>query len=146
MINKFVPVADDLAPLVAQVRAVLTEKGETDVIGAVIRNMQKNADMQAKHGIDSWLSYGAYLPAVERVISSHAGEEEADFYVRTGYPVNVVDAYTVPGDDLATLVAADQYSQFHKPLVLKNTGEWCLNEEDQFFINLYEYENRLKAI
>lgn len=146
MINKFTPVASELTPLVDHVRAILTANGETDAVGAVIKNMQANAQMQAIHGIDSWLSYGAYLPAVERVIALHAGEDEADFLARTQYPVNVVEAYTVPGDDLATLLAADQYSQWHKPIVLKNTGEWCLNEEEQYFINLYDYENRLKTI
>lgn len=146
MINKFLPVLDELAPLIANVRTVMTEKGESDAVGAVIRNMQSNAQLQAKHGVDTWLSYGVYLPAVERVIAVHGGEDEGDFFERTQYPVNVVEAYTVQGDDLATLVAADQYSQLHKSIVLKNTGEWCLNEDEQHYINLYEYENRLKAI
>lgn len=50
MINKFLPVLDELAPLIDHVRAVMTEKGESDAVGAVIRNMQSNAQLQAKHG------------------------------------------------------------------------------------------------
>jgi len=146
MITKLVPDPEQLAPLMAHVRAVLEQKGETDPVAAVIKNMHINAQMQAKQGVDAWLSYGAYLPAVERVIALHGGETEEDFLARTQYPVNVVEAYSVPGDDLATLLAADQYSQMHKQTVLKNTGEWCLNEDEQYFINLYEYENRLKAL
>lgn len=146
MITKLTPVPSEIAPLVERVRAVLTKKGESDAVAAVIKNMQQNAQMQARNGIDAWLSYGAYLPAVERVIALNSGEAEDDFFARTQYPVNVVEAYTVKGDDLATLVAADQYSQLHKATVLKNTGEWCLNEDEQYFIDLYQFENRLKAI
>ena len=146
MITKLIPVASELSPLVERVRAVLTDKGESDAVAAVIRNMQQNAQMQARNGIDAWLSYGAYLPAVERVIAIRGGESEEDFLTRTQYPVNVIEAYTVKGDDLATLVAADQYSQLHKSTVLKNTGEWCLNEDEQYYIDLYQFENRLKAI
>ena len=146
MITKLIPVASELYPLVERVRAVLTKKGESDAVAAVIKNMQQNAGMQARNGIDAWLSYGAYLPAVERVIALHSGEAEDDFFARTQYPVNVVEAYTVKGDDLATLVAADQYSQLHKATVLKNTGEWCLNEDEQYYIDLYQFENRLRAI
>lgn len=87
MINKFTPVASELVPLVDHVRAILTANGETDAVGAVIKNMQANAQMQAIHGIDSWLSYGAYLPAVERVIALHAGEDESRF----------LGSYPVPG-------------------------------------------------
>lgn len=146
MITKLTPVPSEIAPLVERVRAVLTKKGESDAVAAVIKNMQQNAQMQARNGIDAWLSYGAYLPAVERVIALNSGEAEDDFFARTQYPVNVVEAYTVKGDDLATLVAADQYSQLHKATVLKNTGEWCLNEDEQYYIDLYQFENRLRAI
>lgn len=146
MINKLIPVLSEITPLVEHVRAVMTEKGEMDVVGAVIKNMQLNAQMQAKKGVDAWLSYGVYLPAIERVIALHGGEAEEDFLERTQYPVNVIEAYTVQGDDLATLVAADQYSQWHKTTVLKNTGEWCLNEDEQHYIDLYQFENRLRAI
>ena len=65
--------------------------------------------------------------------------------MRTQYPVNVVEAYTVPNDDIATLAAADQFSQMHKAIVPINTAVWCLNEDEQHYINLLEYENRLKA-
>ena len=146
MIDKLLPVSNELAPLVADLRAVLKQKGESDAVAAVIKNMMLNAQMQARQGIDVWLSYGAYLPAVERIIALKNGEDEEAFLARTQYPINVIEAYSVPGDDLATLVAADQYSQMHKQTVLKNTGEWCLNEEQQHFINLYDYENRIKAV
>ncbi len=146
MITKLLPDPEQLAPIMAHVRAVLDANGETDHVATVIRNMQTNAQMQARQGVDAWLSYGVYLPAVERVIALHNGESEEDFLARTQYPVNVVEAYSVPGDDLATLLAADQYSQMHKRTVLKNTGEWCLDEEEQHYINLYDYENRLKAL
>lgn len=145
MINKLLPDLEQIQPIVTHIRAVLDEKGENDAVGAVIKNMFLNAQMQAKHGIDTWLSYGVYLPAVERIIAVHGGEEEADFFERTQYPVNVIEAYSIVGDDLATLVCADQFSQMHKSIVPANTAEWCLNEEEQYFINLNEFENRLKA-
>lgn len=143
MINKFLPDTKDLAPVMERVRTVLAEKGETDVVSAVIKNIKLNAQMQAKQGIDAWLSFGVYLPAVERIIALHDGETESEFMERTQYPINVIEAYTVEGDDLATLLCADQYSQLHKRTVLKNTAEWSLNDDEQYYINLNEYENRL---
>lgn len=145
MINKFLPDIDSLAPLVSEVKSALELQG-LDPLQGVIDNMRQNAALMAKQGVDQWLSYGVYLPAVERVISSAEGESEDDFYIRTGYPANVVEAYSVPGNDLATLVAADQYSTHHKRLMLKNTAEWCLNDDEQYYINLNQYENRLKAL
>ena len=145
MITKLLPDLEQLLPITANVRAVLEEQGKTDVVGAVIENMKANAQMLAMRGIDAWLGFGVYLPAVERIIAIHSGETEADFLERTQYPVNVVEAYTVPDNDLATLVCADQYSSMHKASVLRNTAEWCLNEEEQHFINLNMFENRLKA-
>lgn len=146
MINKLLPVESELKPIADNIRAVLAERGASDVLGAVITNLKANAENLKQHKIDNWLSYGVYLPAVERVIALHSGESEEDFYSRTQYPVNVVEAYSVPGDDLMTLVAADQYSQMHKATYPINTAVWCLNEDEQHYINLLEYENRLKAI
>lgn len=144
MITKLLPDAEQLAPIVANVRAVLDSRGITDPVGAVIQNMRANAQMKAMQGVDAWLGYGVYLPAVERIIAVHGGEDEADFLARTQYPIQVIEAYTVPGDDLATLVAADQFSLMHQLSVLKNTAEWCLNEDEQLFINLNDFEQRLK--
>lgn len=145
MINKFLPDPEQLKPVLEKVRAILAENGETDTLGAVIKNMKLNAQMQAKHGIDSWLSYGVYLPAVERIIAVHSGEDEAEFLERTQYPINVIEAYTVQGDDLATLLCADQYSQLHKAVIPVNTAEWSLNDDEQYFIDLNQFENRLKS-
>lgn len=144
MINKYLPDPEQLKPVLDNVRAILAEKGETDTLGAVIKNMKLNAQMQAKHGIDTWLSYGVYLPAVERIIALHSGEDEADFLERTQYPINVIEAYTIQGDDLGTLLCADQYSQIHKASVPANTSEWSLNDDEQYFIDLNQFENRLK--
>jgi len=146
MINKCLPDLEDLTPLMAQVRTILEEQGHTDVVAAVIANMKRNAEMQAKQGVDAWLAYGVYLPAVERIIALHSGEEEADFLERTQYPVNVIEAYTVKDDDLATLLCADQFSQFFKRTIPKNTSEWCLNDDEQYYIDLNQFENRLRAI
>lgn len=145
MINKCLPNIEELTPIADNIRIILTERGSKDVLGTVIENIRKSADMLAQHKIDAWLGYGVYLPAVERVIALHSGESETDFYMRTQYPVNVVEAYTVPNDDIATLAAADQFSQMHKAIVPINTAVWCLNEDEQHYINLLEYENRLKA-
>lgn len=146
MINKLLPVESELKPIADNIRAVLKKRGTVDVLDAVITNLKANAENLKQHKIDQWLSFGVYLPAVERVIALHGGESEEDFYSRTQYPVNVVEAYSVPGDDLMTLVAADQYSQMHKSTHPINTAVWCLNEDEQHYINLLEYENRLKAI
>lgn len=145
MINKLVPDAEQLKPMLEHVRSVLDSQGHEDHVATVIQNMKANAEMQALHGVDAWLSYGVYLPAVERIIALKSGEDEADFLARTQYPVNVIEAYSVPGDDLATLLCADQYSQMHKSTVLKNTAEWSLNDEMQLSINLNDFENRLKS-
>lgn len=48
--------------------------------------------------------------------------------------------HTVPNDITS---AADQFSQMHKAIVPINTAVWCLNEDEQHYINLLEYENRL---
>ncbi|MCO8088242.1 hypothetical protein [Acinetobacter indicus] len=144
MITKFLPAVENLKVTAAAMRATLAERGVTDEMGTVIANIKRNAEMLAAQGVDAWLSYGVYLPAVERVIALHSGESEEDFLARTQYPVNVVDAYSVKEDDFLTLVAADEYSQFHKRIMPKNTAVWCLDEDEQHYINLLEYENRLK--
>lgn len=146
MINKFLPKKEELMPIVDQIRTVLTEQGHADVLGTVIQNMRINSEMHAKVGVDNWLSYGVYLPSIERIFALHSGELEQDFMKRTQYPINVIEAYTVKGDDLATLVAADQYSQAHKLTVIKNNAVWCLNDEEQEYIDLNQYENRLRAL
>lgn len=145
MINKFLPDAAQLGPMLENVRSILDSQGSTDHVATVIANMKKNAEMQAAQGVDAWLSYGVYLPAVERIIAVHSGEDEADFLERTQYPINVIEAYSVPGDDLATLLCADQYSGLHKKSVLKNTAEWSLNDDMQLSINLNDFENRLRS-
>jgi hypothetical protein len=146
-INKLVPDADGLKPLVDNVKSILTGQGVTDYVGAVIGNMKENAQIHAKqHNIDAWIGYGSYLPAMERIIALHEGETEEQFYARTEYPVNVVEAYTVNGDDLATLVAADQFFNMYRRLVPCTTTIWSLNDEEQYFINLNDYENRLKYV
>ena len=102
MINKLLPVESELKPIADNIRAVLKKRGTVDVLDAVITNLKANADNLKQHKIDQWLSFGVYVPAVERVIALHGGESEEDFYSRTQYPVNVVEAYSVTGDDLMT--------------------------------------------
>lgn len=145
-INKLTPEVESLKIVVDQVTAVLSQNGVTDYVATVISNMKENAQLLAKNNVDAWIGYGVYLPAVERIIALNAGETEDDFFARTEYPVNVVDAYTVQGDDLATLVAADQFYKMHRRLVPCTTTVWSLNDDEQYFINLGEYENRLKYI
>ncbi|WP_111857830.1 hypothetical protein [Acinetobacter sp. CFCC 10889] len=145
-INKLTPEPESLKPIVDHVTAVLNQNGVTDYVSTVISNMKENAQLLAKNHVDAWIGYGAYLPAVERVIALNAGETEDSFYERTQYPVHVVEAYTVPNDDLATLVAADQFYKMHRRLVPCTTTVWSLNDDEQHFINLDEYENRLKYI
>ncbi|WP_168416340.1 hypothetical protein [Acinetobacter indicus] len=111
MINKYLPNIEELAPIADNIRAVLTERGSKDVLGTVIENIKGNAEMLAKHKIDAWLGYGVYLPAVERVIALHGGESETDFYMRTQYPVNVVEAYTVPIPN-SSIEQYDQVGQY----------------------------------
>ena len=146
-INKLIPDVEGLKPLVEQVKSILKEQVVTDYVGAVIGNLKENAHIHAsKHHIDAWIGYGSYLPAMERVIALHEGETEEQFYARTEYPVNVVEAYTVHGDDLATLVAGDQFFNMYRRLVPCTTTIWSLNDEEQYFINLDDYENRLKYV
>ncbi|AWL27158.1 hypothetical protein DJ533_00295 (plasmid) [Acinetobacter defluvii] len=145
-INKLTPELESLKPIVDQVTAILSQNGVTDYVSTVISNMKENAQLLAKNNVDAWIGYGAYLPAVERVIALNAGETEEDFYTRTQYPIHVVEAYTVPGDDLATLVAADQFYKMHRRLVPCTNTVWSLNDDEQHFINLDEYENRLKYV
>lgn len=144
MITKLLPDAEQIKPVVEKIRAALDEKGELNTLSAVIKYMGLNAQMSARQGVDAWLSYGVYLPAVERIIATHSGEDEADFLERTQYPIHVIEAYTIAGDDLSTLVCADQYSQMHKRIIPSNTAEWSLNDDEQLFINLLDFENRLK--
>lgn len=145
-INKLTPEPEGLKPLVEDATRIFNEQGISDHIAEAISNMKEGASMLAKHNVDAWIGYGSYLPAIERIIALKEGETEDEFYARTQYPVNVVEAYSVKDDDLATLLAADQFFQMHRRLVPCNTTIWSLNDDEQYFINLDEYENRLKYI
>lgn len=144
MINKFLPTIEKFQETEKQYIEYFTSKGEKDVLGKVISNMKGTAEIQASQGVDSWLGYGVYLPAVEKIFALHAGETEAEFYARTHYPADVVDAYSIPDHDIATLIAADKYSRIHQQSVLVNTAIWPLND-DGLSINLLDFDHRLKA-
>ncbi len=72
----------------------------------------------------------------------HQGETEAEFYDRTQYPADVVNAYTLSNHEIATLIAADKYNRIHQHSV--NTSLWPLNDEG-LSIDLLDFPNRLKA-
>src|SRR5690606_7824342 len=109
-----------------------------DILGRVISNMKGTAELQASQGVDAWLGYGVYLPAVEYIFARYKGENEVDFYIRTRYPQQVVAAYSLTEHDIATLIAADKYSRILHQLVplivpvviLKFTG-------GQLYLNAY---------
>ena len=100
--------------------------------------------IQASQGVDAWLGYGVYLPAIERIFALHQGETEAEFYDRTQYPADVVNAYTLSNHEIATLIAADKYNRIHQHSVAVNTSLWPLNDEG-LSIDLLDFPNRLKA-
>lgn len=106
--------------------------------------MKGTAELQASQGVDSWLGYGVYLPAVEYIFSQYGGETEVDFYTRTGYPQPVVAAYRLPEHDIATLIAADKYSRIHQQQVPVNSSLWPLNDAGDL-LDLNAYPQRLKA-
>ena len=117
-------------------------------VGFILGTFYDNAKMMKERGIDFWLGFGATLPAVERVIAVHNGESETAFYRRTGYPKNVVDAYSMMENDgtyndFATLVFADDYRKKHLATVPANTSIWQINS-DGLVIDLSLFENRLK--
>ncbi|MEN8281695.1 hypothetical protein [Acinetobacter gerneri] len=144
MINQFLPSLDKFLETEQQYIEYFNSKGEKDVLGRVISNMRGTAEIQASQGVDAWLAYGVYLPAIERIFALHNGETETEFYQRTQYPQDIVEAYTLKDHDIATLIAADKYSRIHQQTVAVNTSTWALNDQGRS-IDLSEYENRLKA-
>lgn len=134
--------------LTTAVRQSLSQQGvaSDQMVDVAIANLRKNADKHTAIGIDAWLGYGGALPALERVVAAANGESDDDFYRRTQYPKHVVDAYTIAGDDLATLVFCEQYWMAHRRLVPPGTSVWPLNKDEDSFIDLNEFEARLKGI
>lgn len=146
-ISYMTPDKDALTPMVSSLKSTLLEQGIDlpDMVNTVIQNMMTNAKRHKAQGIDAWLWYGVYLPAVERVISASKGESREDFLTRTEYPANVVDAYTVEGEDLTTLVAADSFWWGHRNDVPCNTTVWPLNtDDDPLNIDLSLFEGRIQ--
>ncbi|MDM1273296.1 MULTISPECIES: hypothetical protein [Acinetobacter] len=144
MINRFLPSLEKFEETEKQYIEYFTAKGEKDVIGKVISNMKSTAEIQASQGVDAWLGYGVYLPAIERIFAMHKGESEADFFARTQYPHDVVTAYSLNGHDLATLIAADKYSRMHQQQVAVNTSQWPLNENGRV-LELNDFPARIRA-
>jgi hypothetical protein len=144
MIDKFLPSLEKFAETEQQYIEHFTQKGEKDILARVISNMKGIIELQASQGVDGWLGYGVYLPAVEHIIAKFSGEDEASFYTRTQYPKDIVEAYTLVEHPIATLIAADKYNRIHQQNTPVNTSEWPLNEQGAY-LNLNDYPNRLKA-
>ena len=144
MINKFLPTLEKFQPTEQQYIEYFHAKGEKEILAKVISNMRGTAEIQASQGVDAWLGYGVYLPAIERIFALHQGETEAEFYARTQYPADVVNAYTLSNHEIATLIAADKYNRIHQHSVAVNTSLWPLNDEG-LSIDLLDFPNRLKA-
>ena len=144
MINKFLPTLEKFQPTEQQYIEYFHAKGEKNILAKVISNMRGTAEIQASQGVDAWLGYGVYLPAIERIFALHQGESEAEFYDRTQYPADVVNAYTLSNHEIATLIAADKYNRIHQHSVTVNTSLWPLNDEG-LSIDLLDFPNRLKA-
>ena len=144
MINKFLTTLEKFKPTEQQYIEYFHAKGEKDILAQVISNMRGTAEIQASQGVDAWLGYGVYLPAIERIFALHQGETEAEFYDRTQYPADVVNAYTLSNHEIATLIAADKYNRIHQHSVAVNTSLWPLNDEG-LSIDLLDFPNRLKA-
>ena len=144
MINKFLPTLEKFQPTEQQYIEYFYAKGEKDILAKVISNMRGTAEIQASQGVDAWLGYGVYLPAIERIFALHQGETESEFYTRTQYPTDVVNAYTLSNHEIATLIAADKYNRIHQHSVTVNTSLWPLNDEG-LSIDLLDFPNRLKA-
>lgn len=144
MINKFLPTLEKFQPTEQQYIEYFHAKGEKDILAKVISNMRGTAEIQASQGVDAWLGYGVYLPAIERIFALHQGETEAEFYDHTQYPADVVNAYTLSNHEIATLIAADKYNRIHQHSVTVNTSLWPLNDEG-LSIDLLDFPNRLKA-
>ena len=144
MINKFLPTLEKFQPTEQQYIEYFHAKGEKNILAKVISNMRGTAEIQASQGVDAWLGYGVYLPAIERIFALHQGETEAEFYARTQYPADVVNAYTLSNHEIATVIAADKYNRIHQHSVAVNTSLWHLNDEG-LSIDLLDFPNRLKA-
>ena len=144
MINKFLPTLEKFQPTEQQYIEYFHAKGEKNILAKVISNIRGTAEIQASQGVDAWLGYGVYLPAIERIFALHQGETEAEFYDRTQYPADVVNAYTLSNHEIATLIAADKYNRIHQHSVAVNTSLWPLNDEG-LSIDLLDFPNRLKA-
>lgn len=147
IINYLVP-GEGIAQEAEKVREILAAKNVAadNMVQTVVAGFFRNQQRFAERGIDFWLGFGGYLPAVEWVIAQLNNEPDDEFYARTQYPKNVVQAYSVTNDNLATLVAADQYMQFHRSSNLSTTTVWPLNEDEEAFIDLALFEGRLKGL
>ena len=64
MINKFLPTLEKFQPTEQQYIEYFYAKGEKDILAKVISNMRGTAEIQASHGVDTWLGYGVYVPAI----------------------------------------------------------------------------------
>ncbi|MFV5491328.1 hypothetical protein [Acinetobacter sp. ASP199] len=144
MINKFLPTLEKFQELEQQYIAYFQSKGEKDILGRVISNIKGTIELQASQGVDGWLGYGVYLPAVEHIIARYQGESDASFYARTQYPEDLVESYSIPEHEIATLIAADKYSRIHQQSIAPNTTVWPVND-DGVTIDLELYPNRLRA-
>lgn len=151
MINHLTP-GNTTFELVDKYHAIFDKKGISPDkrVDFILGTFYDNAKMMKERGIDFWLSFGATLPAVERVIAIHNGESETAFYRRTGYPKTVVDAYSIMDNngiynDFATLVFADDYRKKHLTTVPANTSLWQINR-DGLVIDLDLFENRLRGV
>lgn len=144
MITQFLPTLEKFQTTEQEYIAHFESKGEKDILARVISNMKGIAELQASQGVDAWLGYGVYLPAIEYIFAIHQGESAEQFYQRTLYPSDVVEAYTLKGHEIATLIAADKYSRIHQQSTAVNTSIWSLNEEG-LCIDLNDYPNRLSA-
>lgn len=147
MINYLVPNFQIIEQANA-VKAALASKGiaDADMIGFIVGNFYKNAKVFTAKNLDFWLGFGGYLPAVEWVIAKAKGESEDEFYARIQYPKMIIEAYSVPGNDLATLVAADLYMQGHRASMPPNTTVWTLNLKDGQFIDLAQFDARITGL
>lgn len=144
MITKFLPTLEKFQHLEQQYIEYFQNKGEKDILGRVISNIKGTVELQASQGVDGWLAYGVYLPAVERIIAKHQGESEQAFYQRTQYPEDIVESYSIPEHDIATLIAADKYSRIHQLSTPVNTAVWALNDEG-LALDLNLFPQRLQA-
>lgn len=151
MIDFFTPNANH-DQLVERYRLIFEQKGidQDQRLAVILQSFYDNAALFSDRGIDYWLGFGAYLPAVERVIAMTGGESETAFYRRTQYPKQVVDAYSVfdgygAYDDFAILVIADDYRKQHLGIIPANTSVWQISTDGDV-INLNDYGARLNGL